>query len=332
MKNNIRLCKSFKKNIHDRIDELEARGNTDPLLEEKVDKANKEISFLQKSIDEIYKINQRPGSTGEFPVSEIRGFDHFLRTGDASQIESKSMDISTPSGGGYAVPEYLDIDLQTYLKDVIAMRRLATIKKAETEKYTKVVSRSGFVGGYVGETDSRGETGTPTIHTIEAPAAEMYANPKLSQRFIDDAGFDVASWISAEIKETFAQLEGAAFISGTGSDEPKGILAYTSTTDPDSTRAFGVLKHSVTAAPTVITADELQQIVYDLRAPYRAGASWLMNSSTAGTIMALKDTTGRYLWSESLSAGQPPRLFGYPVAIDENMPDMAAGEVPVFFW
>lgn len=127
-------------------------------------------------------------------------------------------------------------------------------------------------------------------------------------------------------------MEGGAFITGDGNNKPKGVLAHLSSTEVDGTRAFGTLKHTLAAAAAAITADELIDLSYDLRGVYRVGATWLMNSKTAAFIRKLKDTTtGMYLWQQALTGGQPSMLSGYPVEVDENMPDIAAGSVPIMF-
>ena len=77
--------------------------------------------------------------------------------------------------------------------------------------------------------------------------------------------------------------------------------------------------------------DAIIDLVYALGAQYRARASFVMNSKTAGALRKLKDADGRHLWSDGLAAGQPARLMGYPVLIAEDMPDIAADSFAVAF-
>ena len=73
-----------------------------------------------------------------------------------------------------------------------------------------------------------------------------------------------------------------------------------------------------------LTADSIISLVYALGATYRANASFVMNSKTAGAVRKLKDADGRFLWSDGLAANEPARLLGYSVLVAEDMPDIAS--------
>nr|WP_258189130.1 phage major capsid protein [Stutzerimonas kunmingensis] len=161
--------------------------------------------------------------------------------------------------------------------------------------------------------------------------AKRYRNPKLTQHMIDDAMFDAESFVVTEISEEFSDQLGAALINGDGVNKPKGILAQTITTEADGVRAFGTLQAVLSASAAGITFDDLKEMKRVLRAKYRSGAAWVMNDTTAMQLAMLKDNNGAYLWAESVSAGEPDTLLGYPVEIDENMPDIAPGAYPVAF-
>ena len=242
------------------------------------------------------------------------------------------MNTITGSEGGFTVPEQLDAQLNKYLHDSTPMRQLARVVQSYTADYKIAVNAGGLAAGWVGEMDARPETDTPDIVQVAAPTAELYAFPMITQQLIDDAGFDIEGWLMGEIQGKFSALEGGAFITGNANKQPSGILNYPTSTDADSVRPFGTIKHTVTAGSTTIVPDELIDLTTDLRGPYRAGAVWLMNSTTAGHIRKLKNAnTAEYVWQPALSAGQPPMLAGYRVVIDESMPDIAAGAYPVAF-
>ncbi len=106
----------------------------------------------------------------------------------------------------------------------------------------------------------------------------------------------------------------------------------------DATRKFGTLQYLPSKNATGLAtdgtgADALISLVYGLHAPYRAGpgVAWMMNSTTASVVRQLKDPNGRYIWTDGLQAGEPAMLLGYPVGIDENMPDLGAGNYPIAF-
>jgi len=113
-------------------------------------------------------------------------------------------------------------------------------------------------------------------------------------------------------------------------NKPFGLLQYVDGGTADDRHPGDNLAVVETATAT-IAADELVDFLYLLPAPYRAGATWLMNSSTAARLAKLKDGDGNYLWREAFTAGQPAALLGYPVEIDEGMPSVAAGALAIAF-
>jgi HK97 family phage major capsid protein len=123
--------------------------------------------------------------------------------------------------------------------------------------------------------------------------------------------------------------------------KPKGFLSYDKSTEADEARAFGTIQYfesgsasgfpALSGVPGAANADALFDVVYGLRSGYRSNAAWMMNSATAGYLRKLKDGDGRPLWSESLIQGQPPTLIGYPVEMNEDMPDIGSDDFPIAF-
>ncbi|MBU3824675.1 MAG: phage major capsid protein [Candidatus Oceanisphaera merdipullorum] len=259
----------------------------------------------------------------------------FITKGDTSglsELQSKSMSIGDdPSDGGYAVPEYLDREVESTEKDASAIVRLARTVLTPGPAFKKLVNLHGTASGWVGETDARPETGTPKLASINITVGELYANPKLTQAMLDDAMFDAEMFIGEEITSEFADQLGAALINGDGLNKPTGILSKTVTAEKDDVRAFGSLQSVETVLSGLVDFDDLKNLKSALRAKYRTGAAWVMNDTTASVLSKLKNGAGDYIWSESATAGEPDTLFGYPVEIDENMPDIAASAYPVMF-
>jgi len=136
----------------------------------------------------------------------------------------------------------------------------------------------------------------------------------------------------------FASKESDAFHNGDGVVRPRGILSYPTEATADSTRPWGVFQHIATgvngAFPAFVvasSADILIDMVTALKPQYRKGAVWLMNRSTAAVVSKFKDAEDRYIWQQSLIVGQPSTLLGYPVEIDEDMPDIATGSLSIAF-
>ena len=263
---------------------------------------------------------------------EKTGFDQFVRSG--ATVEMKAFTGVTGDAGGYAVPREIDAAIDATLKSVSPIRGIANVVKVGSAGYRKLVTTGGTPSGWASEVAARPGTGTPVFAEIAPPMGELYANPAASQAMLDDAAFDVEAWLGDEIAREFASAEGSAFVGGSGLDRPKGFLTQPVSTTGDATRSFGTLQYlpSGAAGDFAVDPDErLIDLVQALRAPYRQGASFVMNSATLARIRKFKTSDGAFLWQPSLVAGNPATLLGYPVVEAEDMPDIAAGSLSIAF-
>ncbi|MBT2186856.1 phage major capsid protein [Sphingobium nicotianae] len=272
---------------------------------------------------------------GEVDPARAAFTERYLRRGVEAGVELKSFSGATGASGGYAVPREIDQMIEMALKSMSPIRGIANVVRTGSAGYRKLVTTGGVVSGWASETGTRPETGTPTYQEIAPPSGELYANPSASQAMLDDAQFDVEGWLAGEIAQEFARAEGAAFVNGNGTNKPKGFLTYTTTNESDAARAFGSLQYVASGQaggfPASNPQDKLIDLVQALRAPYRQGASFVMNSATLARIRKFKTTDGAFLWQPAMVVGQPATLLGYPVIEAEDMPDVAADSLSIAF-
>ncbi len=290
---------------------------------------------LEASFDTVVMPAERPvllASTMQKPQS--RAFGSFLRTGAAS-TEMKSFSGAVNTDGGFAVPREIDDRIAATLKAISPIRRIANVVRVGTAGYRKLVTQNGTASGWAGETAARPETASPIFAEVVPPMGDLYANPAASQFMLDDAGFDVESWLAQEIATEFARAEGAAFVGGSGVNRPKGFLAAPIAATADGARPFGTLQYLPSGAagafPPANPADRLVDLVQSLRSPYRQGATWVMNSKTLATVRKFKTTDGAFLWQPSMVLPNADMLLGYPVVEAEDMPDIGADSLSIAF-
>ncbi len=325
---------------------MDIQQNLDPLetsfdLVARQDAADQALANLRGEVDEVKsrldKVGRaalRPALSGSGSQSpELKGFvDGYLRHG--REAELKSLTSGVPADGGYAVPREIDALITAQLKAISPIRAIAQVVQVGSSGYRKLVTSSGTASGWVSETAARPETGTAKFNEIAPPMGELYANPAASQAMLDDAAFDLEEWLAGEIATEFAKAEGAAFISGTGTNQPRGFLSAATSTAADAARPFGTLQFSATGnASGFDAAPELKLIdmVHSLKAAHRQGAVFVMNSKTLATVRKFKAADGSFLWQPGIMDGQPARLLGYPVIEAEDMPDVAANAYPIAF-
>ena len=141
---------------------------------------------------------------------------------------------------------------------------------------------------------------------------------KVSEELLFDNAFNLESYLIDQLGSALANSEEEAFMCGSGENKPLGIFV-------------GNTETGVTTDDENITADNIIDLVYSLKRPYRKNASFIMNDKTLATVRKLKDDTGAYLWQPALTAGEPDRLLGYPVYTSAYAPTVEAGEPAVAF-
>jgi HK97 family phage major capsid protein len=294
-----------------------------------------ELETLKAKIASGVIAAQRPALDGVKSAESSSFIDQYVRRGIEASLETKAVAGSSDVVGGYAVPEEIDERIDRTLTAISPIRAIANVVKVGSAGYRKLIASGGTPSGWVAYEADRPETGTPAFTEIVPASGELYANPAASQQMLDDAMFDVESWLAHEIATEFARAEGAAFVSGSGINQPLGFLSSPTSAAVDSARPMGTLQTISTGVAGGFAASDPEDVLIDLvqslRSPYRQGAAFVMNSATAAEIRKFRTADGAFMFQPSLAAGQPASLLGYPLIEAEDMPDIAAGSLSIAF-
>lgn len=327
---------------------LDAKRGADGMLSEEdtatYDKMEQDVMNLGKEIErlerqaaidaELSKATSTP-LTGK-PGAKI-GKDEVEKTGRASDEYKGSfwnamrvkapmpsvlnaLQEGTDSEGGYLVPDEFERTLVEALEEENVFRTLAhVIKTSSGDRKIPVVASKGSAS-WVDEEGAYQES-DDAFSQVSIGAYKLGTMIKVSEELLADSVFDLEAYISKEFARRIGAREEESFFNGDGKGKPLGILA-----------AAGGAEVGVTAASaTAITADEVIDLFYSLKAPYRKNAVWVLNDATVKQIRKLKDTTGQYLWQPSLVAGTPDTILGRPVKTSAFMPTAAAGAKTIAF-
>ena len=335
-----RAWEEFKSNNDQRIKD-EAKGAADALFEAKGAKINEALDQLADQLKAIEAKANRPGVTADGLTAEETehkaAYSQWMRKGvgesELAAIEQKAFRTTVNADGGFAVPKVIDTAIVKRLVDISPMRQICEVIQIGTSDFNRLADIGGTSSGWVGETAARPETNTPALANIKPTMGELYANPSATQVMLDDAQFDAEAWLAASVAEEFARAEGAAFISGNGTNQPTGFLTGTPVATTDASRAWGVLQFTASGGASAMptSADTFITMVHQLKAGYRNGATWLCNKTLLATLRSYKDTTNQYLWQPSVQAGTPSTFMGYGVVEAEDMPNVAANAFPLAF-
>lgn len=348
---------AFKEAADQRQSELLTKGAVDVLVEEKLARINEDLDKKQEVIDRLHTAmrpksitlngetvtqeeldkkslqwaniaaNRRGQVASDFSYDDQlaykQAFNNYLVHGDdvMEGAEKKSLRVGSDPDGGYLVDPDKSGRIVKKVFETSPMRQYASTQVITTDALEGLFDLDETSFGWVGETGSRTETDTPQLKRWRIPVHEMFAEPRITQKLLDDASLNIEEWLSDKVSDKFVRAENTSFVTGTGVDQPRGFTTYPAgSTNPGQIQQLATgVNGDFAADPN--GADKLIDMIHTLKAPYRARAVFAMNRTTLGAARLLKDSQGRMLWQPSIAAGMPSTLLGYAVASFEDMAD-----------
>ena len=272
-------------------------------------------------------------NTIETKESEMENqFKSFMVEGiEGLRAKGADLQISVDAQGGYSLPEELRQEIIRLEKEVSPIRGVVSVASASTTDVKQLVSVGDAASGWVGETDARSQTNAPELAQRTATFVEVYARPRIYQHMLEDSFFNAEAWLAGEVARQFAEVEGAAFLNGDGSNKPVGILngltLSASAAANDVNGTYEVINHGVDGALGATDADiidNLREVVLSVKTGYLPGSVWMMNRATHNVLAQLKNGDGEYFLQRNLTDSAAARLFGYDIVINEDMADIPA--------
>lgn len=305
----------------------------DVLHDEKLDRINSALGNITDQMATMTRANTNPvagAATGDAdPAMELRNYA-------LHGILSRAVTTTTGAAGGFAVPEIFDRNIVQKSLDVSPLLAEVTVQRTASPDQKIHANLRGTGSSWVDEVGTNGQygdTATATLAEITVPFGNLFAKPLISAFALNDMYFDAEAFMTENVSLEFAQKVGAAILNGTGAGQPRGILAHPTAATGDAARAFGTIEHVASGAAAALPAgaDKYIDLVHKLKAAHRANAKWVLSRATLGELRKVKDSTGQYLWQNSLQAGQPNTFLGYGIVEAEDMPVVAANALPVLF-
>jgi HK97 family phage major capsid protein len=314
------------------------RGSADVLLDAKLARIDKTIDAHGRRFDDMAIKNARPafGRVHGGSLEHKAAFEAYVRSGENTNLralESKTLSVGSNPDGGFLVPPEIEMQISQRLVAISPIRSIAGTRTISGNVYRKPFMVSGPAVGWVGETDARAQTVSPSLDELSFPAMELFAMPAATTTLLEDSAVNIDEWLSQEVEQVFAAQEGAAFVAGDGNNKPKGFLSYS--TVPNSSWTWGNIGYIASgvsgAFPISNPSDVLVDLIYAVNAGYRQNGVFVMNRKTQSAIRKFKDTTGNYLWQPPAAAGGKATLMTFPVVEAEDMPDIAANSLSIAF-
>ncbi len=302
-------------------------------METEVINLGKEIDRLEKqaAIDlELSKATSAPllekpqadeksQKTGRASNEYKNAFWQVMRNKAGFEVKN-ALQIGSDAEGGYLTPDEFEHTLVEALEEEDIFRGLAnTIQTSSGDRKIPVVATKGDASwvdeeGAIPESDD-------SFKQVTLSAYKLATMIKISEELLNDSAFDLESYVAKEFGRRIGTKEEEAFFVGDGTGKPTGIL--------DATGGGQLGKTS--SGATSISFDEIMDLFYSLKSPYRKNATFLMNDSTVKAIRKLKDGGGQYIWQPSMVAGTPDTILNRPVLTSAYMPEISAGNKTVAF-
>ena len=338
----MRAFEAFKDTNDQRLDEIERRASADVLTTEKLDRIDRALDDNKRIVDELALKSARPslGSTALRSGAALQhkaAFEAYVRKGKAAalrDLEAKALSVGTDADGGYLVPDELERAVNRAVRNVSPIRAIAGIRQVSGSVYKKPFAITGAESGWVAETAARPETDTPTLAELPSVVPDHGA--------LRHAGGDLRAARRLRRQHRRMDRRGGARQPSPSRKAPPSSPA----TAPPSRRAFSTTPRSPSQLELgqhrlhhhrrrrrrrPAPGDKLIDLVYSVKAGYRANGTFVFNRATQAVIRKMKDGEGNYLWQPAAKAGDPSTLMGFPVAESEDMPNMAADSYSVAF-
>ena len=263
--------------------------------------------------------SQEPEKTGRASSEYKAAFWKAMKNKSSFEVQN-ALQVGTDSEGGYLVPDEFERTLVEALQEENLFRQLATIITTSSgDRKIPVVASKG-TASWVDEEGTIPES-DDAFGQVSIGAYKLATMLKVSEELLSDSVFNLERYIAKEFGRRIGAKEEEAFFTGDGTGKPTGIF--------HSTGGAGV---GVTAASaSAISIDEIMDLFYSLKSPYRKNAAFVTNDATIKAIRKLKDGNGQYLWQPSVTAGQPDSLLNRPLKTSAYVPVIASAAKTIAF-
>ncbi len=316
------------------------KGQADILNTIKANNLNQRLDQIQDQINNFAKVQNRQGlgTDGSAVTEEQRAYKNallaYVRRGPAVSSEIQAaLSVGSDADGGFLVHPDLSGRIVKLVFETSPVRQVANVVTIGTDALEGINDLDEAGAGWTGETDARNETTSPKIGEYRIPAHELYAEPRATQKMLDDASLDIEAWLAGKVADKLSRLENASFVAGDGVKKPRGFLTYAAGTP--SASAFNVIEQVVSGANGAFAGtnpgDALINLVYALKSAYRQNAVFMLRRATLAAVRRLKDGQGNYLWQPDFQQRQGGTLLGFNVVEAEDMPALAANSLSIAF-
>jgi len=338
------LMKSIKE-LEDEVSDVRTKANTPAIDLTKADKQKLHDEVLKPVIGKWLK-----GKKNSTPTE----FFKFIENGAVEQF--KTLNITNADEGGRAVAEVLSRDVIEYAREYSPILGQVGRKPSMTRNFRELVlvsypSVQEGIENVAGVTVA--ETTTQEYKEVKSKEFKVNAKPRITDEAMYGADIDLYGDLIRLLGREISIYTAAQVLYGDGTGKnARGILSSnrvdivngtgeswkpTLAPDPANARDADFYPTVSTGVSAGLGADDeaivnfFIDVVNQLPTQWLAGAKWHFNRKTKGVIEKIRDADNRPVFMNSYMEGGQLRLMGYPVVIDDTLPDLAADSTPIIF-
>ncbi len=254
----------------------------------------------------------------------------YLRKGEKflTADETRALSVGIDADGGYVVTPDVSGRIVTRIYETSPMRQYAAAQTISTDALEGSADLDEATCGWVSEAGTRSESNTAQVPAPwRIPVHEIYAEPRATQKLLEDANIDIAAWHGRKVGDKIGRTINAAFVTGNGVNKPRGFASYTTAATADASRSWGVFEHVATGTSGGFGTDpnainKLMDLIHAMKDVYVANGAFYLNRTTLGKVRQLTDASsaGKFVFVPSFQANMPDTLVGYPI---RKLQDMA---------
>lgn len=312
----------------------------DIVTDEKFDKVVKDLidmqERLQKSEQEALALKTALQTAGvkedKSGLSETEKkhqdiVEQYIRKGD-NELELKTLGVYAGQDGGYTVPKAMSAKIIQRIYETSPIRSVASVVTISTDSIEHTIDTGEFSQGWVSETGTRSETNTSTFGKKTIAVHEQYAEPRATQKLLDDSVFNIEGWIAQKVSDKFSRMENTAFVTGNGVNKPRGLLTYAHS----ASYSINTIEQVNMGSSSALTSNGLIDVQNSLLENYQSNAKWLMNRTTYGALLKLIRSDNKFNEFLGLpNATGMATLLGKQIVLATDIPVIASNALSIAY-
>lgn len=334
----------FKQQNEARLNQLETKNSVDPItvnqlnkISDTIDRYHSQLHFTAAGSRPLSSIANEVYSFNNSETRYQKAFCNYVRKGAEGEIGScntGSCDIGR-NDGGYSITNRMSQFISSAIKEASVMRSICNVIQVSSDSVDLLdVDKSSIIAGWSENIITQSDSAKPLqVNKKTIATHQLYAQPKATQKLVDDQCIDIEMWLSQSLADIFAEQENNAFIKGDGNGKPHGILlGMNSKNTVNVQNQINKDEIDKSRLQNAITDEDIMKLFYSLPNNYVKDAKFVVSRDAMQHIRMLKESgTGRYLWQPDFSNKMSSTLLGHEIYIAADMPNIAEGQSPIIF-